>query len=113
MSLRALTRDYRWGAAATLAGVAVLTAIMAPFRDEIGLLNVGLVLLLSTLLISATWGWRVGVFAAIVANVALNFFFVDPLHKLTVHEANNGVALVVFLFVSLRARVSDSIQVLP
>jgi len=101
MNLRALTRDYRWGAAATLAAVSALTAIMAPFRDKIGLLNVGLILLLVTLLISATWGWRVGVFAAIVANLALNFFFVDPLYKFTVHEANVGVALIVFLVVSL------------
>ena len=54
-----------------------------------------------TLLVSSTWGWRVGVFAAILANLALNFFFVDPLFAFTVHEANNGVALVVFLGVSV------------
>lgn len=116
MNAHALTRDYRWGMLASVAGTALVTAVMAPFRSQIGLLNEGLVLLLVTLLVSSTWGWRVGVFAAILANLALNFFFVDPLFTFTVHEANNGVALVVSLVVSLiggtllsRAREAASI----
>jgi two-component system sensor histidine kinase KdpD len=116
MNTHALTRDYRWGMAAAVAGTAIATGAMAPFRSQIGLLNEGLVLLLVTLLVSSTWGWRVGVFAAIIANLALNFFFVDPLFTFTVHEANNGVALIVSLAVSLiggtllsRARQAASI----
>jgi K+-sensing histidine kinase KdpD len=60
--------------AATSATV-LLTAIMAPFRDEVGLLNVGLLFLLVTLLISAVWGWQVGIYSALITNLALNFFF--------------------------------------
>jgi two-component system sensor histidine kinase KdpD len=101
MNLHALTRDYRVGIAAALAGTAIATGAMTPFHDSIGLLNAGLVLLLITLIVSATWGWRVGLFAAMVANLGLNFFFVEPLFTFTVYETRNVFALLVFLVVSL------------
>jgi two-component system sensor histidine kinase KdpD len=93
--------DPRLGIAASVAGTAVLVSAMAPFHDEIGLLNEGLVLLILTLGVSATWGWRVGLFAALLTNVALNFFFIPPLHQLTVQEPQNVVGLLAFLFVSI------------
>jgi two-component system sensor histidine kinase KdpD len=78
-----------------------MDAAMAPVQDEIGLLNVGLLFLLLTLLISAYWGRGVGLFAAVVANLALNFFFVEPLHELTVQSPENVVALILFLVVAI------------
>ena len=39
MNTRAIIRDYRWGMLAGVAGTAAVTAIMAPFRSQIGLLN--------------------------------------------------------------------------
>jgi two-component system sensor histidine kinase KdpD len=94
-------RDYRWGIVAAVSGTAALTSAMAPFQGEIGLLNEGLLFLLLTLLISATWGWPVGFAAAVVTNLALNFFFVDPLHTFTVQHPENIGALMVFLIVSV------------
>jgi hypothetical protein len=67
--------------AATIGGAAILVAALAPFQHKVGLLNEGLLFLLLTLLISSTWGWLVGLFAAVLANLALNFFFVPPLHS--------------------------------
>jgi two-component system sensor histidine kinase KdpD len=101
VELRAVSRDYRWGACTTVIGTAVLTGVMAPFQAKIGLLNEGLFYLLLTLLISATWGWQVGVFAAVLTNLSLNFFFIPPLHTFTVHQLQHIGALVVFLGVSL------------
>lgn len=101
MHWQAITRKRRNGVAATLAAVATLTAVMAPWQHEIGLLNEGLLLLLLTLLISSTWGREVGLFAAVVSNLALNFFFVEPLHTLTVQSPENVLALFVFLGVSI------------
>jgi two-component system sensor histidine kinase KdpD len=89
------------GVIVTALGAATLVGIMAPWRDRISLLNEGLVLLLWTLVISALYGWRIGVFAAIVTNMALNFFFIEPLHTLTVGAAENVVGLGVFLMVSV------------
>jgi two-component system sensor histidine kinase KdpD len=101
MTMWNLTQDPRWGAVATVAGAGALTGAMAPFHDEIGLLNEGLLFLLLTLLISATWGWKVGLFAAALSYLSLNFFFVQPLHTLTVQRPRDHVALIVFLIVSL------------
>jgi two-component system sensor histidine kinase KdpD len=93
--------DPRAGVAATLLGTAILTGALAPFHDEAGLLNEGLAFLLLTLLISATWGWRVGLFAALVTNLTLNFFFIEPLHTFNVHASAQIGALAVFLGVSI------------
>ena len=89
------------GVAASIIGTILLVALLAPFRDDVEILTVGLILLLLTLVVSATWGWRVGLFAAVVANIALNFFFVPPHHELTVQDPENAVALAIFLLVSI------------
>ena len=99
--LSSVTRDSRAGVLVSIVGTAVLVSVMAPFQAEIGLLNEGLVLLLLTLVVSATWGWRVGLFAAVITNLALNFFFIPPLHKLTVSDPHNVFGLLVFLVVSI------------
>jgi two-component system sensor histidine kinase KdpD len=84
-----------------VAATAVLVSVLAPLQRHIGLLNVGLLLLLLTLAISSYWGMRVGVFAAVVSNLALNFFFVEPLHRFYVRDPSNVLGLVVFLLVSV------------
>ena len=47
--LISMTTDTGLGMLASILGAAVLVSVMAPFHDEIGLLNEGLVLLLLTL----------------------------------------------------------------
>lgn len=84
-----------------LLGTALLVLIMAPFRDDIGLVNAGFLFLLFTLVIAAVWGWEAGLLAAILTNLAFNFFFIEPLYTFTVQEPNNVLALVVFLTVSV------------
>ncbi|HEY7270724.1 MAG TPA: DUF4118 domain-containing protein, partial [Dehalococcoidia bacterium] len=91
------------GVAATIAGTALLTLVLAPFREDIGLLNEGLLYLLLTVAISATWGRRAGVFAALVTNLALNFFFVQPLYRFQVEGLRNVFGLAIFLIVSVVA----------
>ncbi len=95
------TGSYRWGILATAFVTTLLVAALAPFRSEIGLLNEGLAFLLLTLLVSATWGWRIGLFAAVLTNLSFNFFFVEPLHTLTVQRPRDLVGLLIFLVVSV------------
>jgi two-component system sensor histidine kinase KdpD len=99
--VRFIDRRQPAGFAVATIATASLTAILAPFRDGVGLLNEGLLFLLLTLLLSAIWGWPVGAYSAVVTNLALNFFFIDPLHQFTVQEPRNIVALFIFLVVSL------------
>jgi len=94
--------DQTWfGIAATLLAATLLTAVLAPLRYDVGILNAGLLFLLLTLLISARWGLVVGVLAALLTNLSLNFFFVEPLHTLTVQHPQNALGLAVFLGVSV------------
>jgi two-component system sensor histidine kinase KdpD len=101
MKIPALARTPQAGAAIAIAATTVLTGVLAPVHDEVGLLNVGLLFLLLTLLISAVWGRQVGLFAAVLTNLFLNFFFIEPLHRFTVRDPENVIGLVVFLGVSL------------
>ena len=71
-----------------------------PFRGDIGLVNVGFLFLLLTLLAASIWGRAIGILAALLANLAFNFFFLEPLHTFTVQEPRNVLALAIFLAVS-------------
>ncbi|MEX2246724.1 MAG: ATP-binding protein [Dehalococcoidia bacterium] len=95
------TLDRGWfGVVVLLAGTALLTGLLAPLRYDVGLLNAGLLFLLLTLVVSARWGWAIGAVAAVVTNLTLNFFFIEPLHTLSVRHPENVIGLAVFLVVS-------------
>jgi two-component system sensor histidine kinase KdpD len=80
---------------------AALTLVLAPLLDEDHILNVALLYLLLTLLTSAVWGYAVGLFAAVLSDVLVNFFFLPPLHRVTVHEPENVAGLLIFLAVAV------------
>ncbi|MBV8893478.1 MAG: DUF4118 domain-containing protein [Acidobacteria bacterium] len=65
--------------------------------------TVGFSLLLVILLISATWGLVYATFAAIVATIAYNYFFLPPLLRLTIADPQNWVALLAFLVTAVIA----------
>jgi two-component system sensor histidine kinase KdpD len=96
-----LARAEWAGIGAAVAGTAVLVAVLAPLQGSVGLLNVGLLFLLLTLVISSYWGLRVGLAGAVITNFAFNFFFVEPVHELAVSEASNVLGLAIFLVVSV------------
>jgi two-component system sensor histidine kinase KdpD len=96
-----LPRTLPFGLLISFASTALLVAALAPFRSDLGLLNVGLLFLLLALLLTAYWGWEVGLFAALLTNASLNFFFIEPLHTFTVQAPRNIVALAVFLAVAV------------
>jgi two-component system, OmpR family, sensor histidine kinase KdpD len=85
------------------AGISIfaVTLLLAPFRNSVGILNVGLIFLLLTLLISGSFGRRVGVLAAITTNFLLNFMFVEPHGSFSLDEWPEVLSLIVFLGVSI------------
>lgn len=89
------------GFAAAVGGLAALTTGLAPPLDERHVLAVALVFLLFTLVVSAVWGYAIGLSTAVLADLAVNFFFIPPLHRFTVYGADNAVALMVFLAVAV------------
>ncbi len=101
MSLPDRVQGSAAGAALTLLATAALTGVMAPLQHRIGLLNEALALLLLALLASAIWGWRVGLFAAVLTNLSLNFFFVQPLHTFSVRDSADVFGLSLFIAVAM------------
>lgn len=56
-----------------------------------------LILLLAVFLSAWLWESGPGVFAALLATLSFNFFFIPPLHTFTIDDPRNIVALIVFL----------------
>ena len=81
--------------------LAAITLTLAPLVDERQITNVALLYLLATLAAAALWGYRVGIFAALTADILVNFFFIPPLHRFTVQRPENLVTLILFLAVAL------------
>jgi two-component system sensor histidine kinase KdpD len=94
-----LARLARYGG--TVAVLLGVTAALVPVREQLGLLNIGLVYL--TVMIGATLlaGRWAGILASFLGFTLFNFFLVPPYLSLFVTELQNILALVVFLGVSL------------
>ncbi len=84
---------------------AILSAIVFLYTRwlHVNPTTVGFSLLLTILLISAVWGLRYSLFAAIVAAVAYNYFFLPPLFRFTIADPQNWVALFAFLITAVVA----------
>lgn len=94
------------GAVATVATVVVGTLIVYPLKSVAPVVSLGVVYLPAILLISTVWGLRMGLFASIASAAAFNFFQIPPLHRFTIAEEENWVALAAFV---IAAAVSSTV----
>ena len=85
----------------TVLGLPLLVASTVPFRDQIALSTELLLALSLVLAIAAIGGKVVAGFAAIAASLLVNWYYVVPYNTLTIAEAENVVALVVFVGVAV------------
>jgi two-component system sensor histidine kinase KdpD len=88
------------GLALATAGLVVLTIALTPLRERLALSTVFLLYLLAVVAIAAVGGWVPAILAAVAASLLVNWFFTPPLHTLTIAEAENILALVVFVLVA-------------
>ncbi len=84
-----------------LVGIFAITAL--DFRLHVNHTTVALMFLVTVLLISAYWGLRYAVLAAIAATAAFNFFFIPPVRTFTIADPQNWVAVIAFLITALVA----------
>ena len=84
---------------------AIVAAIVLVFSRWIHVnpTTVGFTFLLAVLLFSAAWGLRYSIFAAVLATVAYNYFFLPPLYRFTIADPQNWVALIAFLLTAMIA----------
>lgn len=79
----------------------LLTLLLDAFRDELALDAQVLLYLLAVVLIAMVGGVLVAVASAIASALLINYFFVDPIHTLTVGDPDQVVTLVVFVVVTV------------
>jgi two-component system sensor histidine kinase KdpD len=87
-----------WSIAAV--GLPVLTLALARLRSQVTLSGDLLLYLALVVGVSAAGGTWPAVGAAIAADLLANWFFIPPIHTLTIGDTENVVALVVFLAVA-------------
>ncbi|MDQ1391312.1 MAG: two-component system, OmpR family, sensor histidine kinase KdpD [Acidimicrobiaceae bacterium] len=81
-------------------GLPVLTLALAHLRSQVTLSGDLLLYLALVVGVSAAGGTWPAVGAAIAADLLANWFFIPPIHTLTIGDTENVVALVVFLAVA-------------
>jgi two-component system sensor histidine kinase KdpD len=88
------------GLLATLVAVVAGTLIVYPLKSVAPVVSLGVVYLPAILLISIFWGLRLGLLASVASAVAFNYFQLPPLHRLTIADEENWIALIAFVIVA-------------
>ena len=84
-------------------GIAALTAALRQLGASINATTVALAMLLVVLFVAARWGARPAIVGSVLAVLCFNFFFLRPLHTLTIADPDNWVALIAFLITAVTA----------
>jgi two-component system, OmpR family, sensor histidine kinase KdpD len=92
-------RAVAW--ALCIVGLPLLTAILATVRRHVSVGSALMFDLCLVMAVAALGGLRVGLVASVGAFGLTNWFLTPPLHTLTVGDAQNVVALTVFVLVTL------------
>src|SRR5690242_3117475 len=85
----------------TLAWVGLATALVAILSSVATAAGLGSIYLLAVLAVAIRRGQVAALAAAVVGVLTLNFFFIKPLHQLTIADPDNVVALGVLLVAAL------------
>lgn len=82
-------------------GIAVVTAVLAPFHAEINVTTVALAFLLVVLFVATLWGSRPALLASVLGMLAFNFFFLPPVGSFTIADPQNWIALTAFFITAI------------
>jgi K+-sensing histidine kinase KdpD len=89
------------GLGIAIVGLPLLTLLLRHTRDSLALDGQVLLYLLAVVLVALVGGVAPALVAAVASVVAINYYFVEPLHTLDVARTDQAISLVVFLFVAL------------
>jgi two-component system sensor histidine kinase KdpD len=89
------------GVVASIAAVAAVTAVIYLLERWIPVLSLGALYIFAVLPIAIVWGLAYAVGVSVASMLAFNFFFLEPVHTLTLADSRNWFALVVFVVTSI------------
>lgn len=98
---RNLLNLRRAGYIGAVLGAALVTALLAPFREQMNSTTVALAFLLVVLFVALFWGSRPALLASVLGVFCLNFFFLPPLYTLSIAHPPNWIALTAFFTTAL------------
>jgi two-component system sensor histidine kinase KdpD len=79
----------------------VLTVVLTALRSGLNLTSDVLLYLVATIVVALVGGFVPAVLAAVAGSLLLNYYFTPPIHLWTIAQANNALALAVFVIVGL------------
>jgi two-component system, OmpR family, sensor histidine kinase KdpD len=85
----------------TLAWVGLATALVALLNPITTAAGLGSIYLIAVLAVAIRRGQVAALAAAVLGVLTLNYFFIEPLHRLTISDSDNVVALGVLLIAAL------------
>src|SRR5437879_3061537 len=95
-----MQRNARQRILRTIASLMIVAGVTAFYRKtnlHVNQTTVALSLLLAILAVSAAWGMAVSALMSVAAMLAFNYFFLPPLGRFTVADAQNWFGRSVFL----------------
>ena len=95
-TLSGLARARPAGYLAGLAGVAVVTGLIELVSGQVNVLSMAVCFQLLVLVVSGAYGLGPGLATGLASAVAFNWFFVPPVHTLTIADTRNWISLAVF-----------------
>ncbi len=79
----------------------LLTLVLTSFRSSINLTSDVLLFLVAVIAVALVGGFVPAVLEAIAGSLLLNYYFTPPIHQFTISQANNALALGIFVVVGL------------
>ncbi|WP_037642790.1 DUF4118 domain-containing protein, partial [Streptomyces bicolor] len=90
-----------WGWLVGVGGPALLTLLLTHVDADLGLANDMLLFLTLTVAAALLGGLYPALASAAVGSILINWFFTEPVHRLTIADPKNLLALVIFVFVAV------------
>jgi two-component system sensor histidine kinase KdpD len=102
----ALSRQRQLIAVAlALVALTLVTFGLAGWRDQLNLPSDLLIYLLVIVGVAMLGGIWPGLLAALAGSLLVNYYFTPPIHKFTIGEMNNAIAIIVFVAVAVMVSV--------
>ena len=79
----------------------LLTLVLASLRGNLNLTSDMLAFLVAVIVVALVGGFVPAILVAVAGSLLLNYYFTPPVHQWTIAEANNALALAVFVAVGL------------
>src|SRR5262245_37913409 len=91
------------GYAAAVLEISAVTFALKLLGEGINSTTVALAMLLVVLFVASAWGARPAIIASVLGVLSLNYFFLPPIHTLTIADPENWIALAAFLITAVTA----------